>query len=243
MLRACITLIIAGLMFSCHSGTNHKINSMNKQANKKIQLMKKQILLESSKVLYEKSGFTQEEFDEQWTVHHSEWKVEEGWLVGENRGNWPGMAILKQDFPGNVLVEFEAQTVLPSSHDINVMWNGEWLSDTDQRGVAYVAGLQGWWTGKVGIEKSPDYKFMVGTPLFDFEPGKLYKIQAGSIDGHCFILANGELLLEAMDPDPIDNQKFTKVGLEAYCSKIKIRNIIIRQINWEEIEMKYEPDF
>jgi len=71
----------------------------------------------------------------------------------------------------------------------------------------------------------------------------LYKIQAGSIDGHCFILANGQLLLEAMDPDPIDNQKYTKVGREAYCSKIKIRNIAIRQINWEPFEMSYEPEF
>ncbi|MBV5314174.1 MAG: hypothetical protein JZU47_12805 [Prolixibacteraceae bacterium] len=104
-----------------------------------------------------------------------------GWLEGENPKNWPGMAVLKQDFPGNVLVEFEAQTILPSSHDINVMWNGEWLASTDQRGTAYVAGLQGWWTGKVGIEKSNDYKFMCGTALFHFEPGKIYKIQAGSI--------------------------------------------------------------
>ncbi|NEW84097.1 MAG: hypothetical protein GZ094_17250 [Mariniphaga sp.] len=207
-----------------------------------ISLMKKRILLDSSKVLYNKP-LNQEEFTREWTVHHSDWKVEDGWLVGENRGNWPGMVILKQDFPGNVLVEFEAQTILPSSHDINVMWNGEWLADTDQRGIAYVAGLQGWWTGKVGIEKSNDYKFMVGTPLFDFEPGKSYKIQAGSIDGQCFIFADGKLLLEAMDPDPIDNQKYTKVGFEAYCSKIKIRNIVIRQIAWEPVEMKYEPEF
>lgn len=238
-----VFLLIAGLLFACNSETTQKENNMNKVENNKILLMKKKILLDSSEVLYEKSGFTQKEFEEQWTVHHSKWKVEDGWLVGENKGNWPGMAILKQDFPGNVMVEFEAQTVLPSSHDINVMWNGEWLKDTDQRGIAYVAGLEGWWTGKVGIEKSPDFTFMMGTPLFDFEPGKLYKIQAGSIDGHCFILANGQLLLEAMDPDPINNQKHTKVGLEAYCSKIKIRNIVIRQINWEAIEMKYEPDF
>ena len=236
-------IIIAGLMFGCNSETTQNNYNMNKQENNKILLMKKQILLESSEVLYEKSGFTQEEFDDQWTVHHSEWTVEDGWLIGANNGNWPGMAILKQDFPGNVLVEFEAQTVLPSSHDINVMWNGEWLTDTDQRGEAYVAGLEGWWTGKVGIEKSPDYKFMVGTPLLDFEPGKLYRIQAGSIDGHCFILANGQLLLEAMDPDPIDNQKYTKVGLEAYCSKIKVKNIVIRQIDWEAVEMKYEQEF
>ena len=153
------------------------------------------------------------------------------------------MLIHNGDFPGNVLVEFEAATVAPSSHDINVMWNGEWLDDIDQRGMAYVAGLQGWWTGKVGIEKSPDYTFMVGTPLLDFKPGELYYIIAGSIDGHCFIFANGQLLLEAMDPDPIDNQKFTKVGLEAYCSLIKVRNFKIRQIVWKPVEMKYEPEF
>jgi len=207
-----------------------------------ITLMKKRILLDSSKVLYAKP-ISADDFSSSWDVYHSKWQVRDGWLEGENPGNWPGMAVLKQDFPGNVLVEFEAQTILPSSHDINVMWNGEWLASTDQRGTAYVAGLQGWWTGKVGIEKSNDYKFMCGTALFHFEPGKIYNIQAGSIDGHCFILADGKLLLEAMDPNPIDNQKCTKVGFEAYCSKIRIWNIIIRQIHWEPVDMKYEVDF
>jgi len=207
-----------------------------------IELMKRRILLDSSEVLYDNTPDA-EELAAEWTIHHSDWKVEEGWLVGENRGNWPGMAILKKDFPGNVLVEFEAQTIDPSTHDINVMWSGEWLEETDERGIGYVAGLQGWWTGKVGIEKSNDYTFMVGTPLLNFVPGKQYKIQAGSIDGHCFILADGQLLLEAMDPDPLDNRKYTKVGLEAYCSKIKVRNIKIRQIHWEPHELKYEPEF
>jgi len=207
-----------------------------------IELMRKRILLDSSMVLYDKP-LSSVDFSNDWTIHHGKWALKDGWLEGENNGNWPGMAILKQDFPGNVLVEFEAQTILPSTHDINVMWNGEWLSETDKRGTAYVAGLQGWWRGKVGIEKSDEYKFMVGTALFNFEPGKIYKIQAGSIDGHCFILADGKLLLEAMDPDPIDNQKYTKVGFEAYCSKIRIRNITIRQIHWVPLEMKYEPEF
>jgi len=207
-----------------------------------IELMKKRILLDSSKVLYDKLP-NAEDFSKSWTIHHSKWTIQDGWLEGENPGNWPGMAILKQDFPGNVMVEFEAQTILPSKHDINVMWNGEWLQETDQRGIAYVAGLQGWWTGKVGIEKSNDYKFMVGTPLFNFEPGKIYKIQAGSIDGQCFVLADGKLLLEAMDQNPIDNQKYTKIGFEAYCSKIRIRNIKIIQIHWESVDMKYEVDF
>lgn len=234
---------MSGLLFLSQIGSvkgKEPVKNINNMET--IELMKKRILLDSSKVLFYKP-LTQEDFLQEWTINHSSWAVKDGWLEGENPGNWPGMAILKQDFPGNVLVEFEAQTILPSSHDINVMWNGEWLPQTDQRGIAYVAGLQGWWTGKVGIEKSNDYKFMVGTPLFDFEPGKLYKIQAGSIDGHCFILADGKLLLEAMDPNPIDNQKYNKIGFEAYCSKIRIRNIKIRQICWEAVEMKYEVNF
>jgi len=242
MIRYFTITMIWLLYFSQFQNTtgNKPFEKTNKEMT--IELMKKRILLDSSKVLYA-SSLTQEDFSKEWTVHHSKWEVKNGWLEGENPGNWPGMAILKQDFPGNVLVEFEAQTILPSSHDINVMWNGEWLAETDQRGIAYVAGLQGWWTGKVGIEKSNDYKFMVGTPLFNFEPGKIYKIQAGSIDGHCFILADGKLLLEAMDPDPINTQKYTKVGFEAYCSKIRIRKIVIRQIHWEPIKMEYKPDF
>ncbi len=240
MTKYSILIVVIGFLFGCQQ--NKIDNKMKSETVNTIALMKKTIRVDSSKVLYNKA-ITQEEFSKDWTVHHSNWKVEDGWLIGENPGNWPGMAILKQDFPGNVLIEFEAQTILPSSHDINVMWNGEWLPETDQRGIAYVAGLQGWWTGKVGIEKSNDYKFMVGTPLFNFEPGKLYKIQAGSIDGQCFILADGKLLLEAMDPNPIDNQKYTKVGFEAYCSKIRIRNIKIMQIYWEPVDMKYEVDF
>ncbi len=238
-----IILFLTGtLVFGQPQFTNGKEPVTKKNKMKTILLMKKRILVDSSKVLYDKP-VTKEEFSSEWDVHQSTWKVKDGWLEGENPENWPGMAVLKQDFPGNVLVEFEAQTILPSSHDINVMWNGEWLPETDQRGLAYVAGLQGWWTGKVGIEKSNEYKFMLGTPLYNFEPGKIYKIQAGSIDGHCFILADDKLLLEGMDPNPIDNQKYTKVGFEAYCSKIRIRNIIIRQISWEAVDMKYEVDF
>lgn len=237
-----VILISGFLLFGQIISAQEKVSAKKVENMKTIELMKKRILLDSSKVLFDKT-ITTDDFSESWTTHHSKWVVKDGWLEGENPGNWPGMAILKQDFPGNVLIEFEAQTILPSSHDINVMWNGEWLSGTDQRGIAYVAGLQGWWTDKVGIEKSNDYKFMVGTPLFNFEPGKIYKIQAGSIDGHCFILADGKLLLEAMDPDPIDNQKYTKLGFEAYSSKIRIRKIKISQICWEPVDMKYDAEF
>jgi hypothetical protein len=241
-----IGLALALTTIFCHREANTKPDNQNMISlsgkNDVLQLMRKEIYVRNSRILFDEE-ITQESLLKDWTIHHSEWYAEDGWLYGRNRGNHPGMAILKKSFPGNTLVEFEASTVNPSTHDINVMWNGEWLDSADQRGVAYVAGLQGWWTGKVGIERSPDYRFMVGTPLLDFQPGKIYKIQAGSIEGHCFIFADGHLLLEATDPDPIDNQKYTKVGLEAYSSWIRVRKLVIREINWKPINMNYEPEF
>jgi hypothetical protein len=224
---------IAVLLSSC---------SPTSEYNDTIELMRKEITISSCPIIFDEE-ITAESLAKDWTVHHSEWWVEDGWLYGKNPGTHPGMVILNRDFPGNVLVEFEASTVAPSTHDINVMWNGEWLDSIDQRGLAYVAGLEGWQKGKVGIEKSPEYKLMVGTPLLDFQPGELYHIVAGSINGHCFMFANGQLLLEAMDPDPIDNQKYMKVGLEAFSSYIKVRNFKIRQIEWKEIKTKYQPEF
>ena len=53
------------------------------------------------------------------------------------------MIIHHDDFPGNVMVDFEARTVLPCTHDIDFMWNGSWDEATDRRGLAYVGGSRG----------------------------------------------------------------------------------------------------
>ena len=206
------------------------------------RIMGKEIDIENSKILFDKP-ITKENFADLCKVYTGEWYIDNGWLTGKNPGNFPGMVFLNGDYPGNVLVEFEARTVLPSSHDINFMWNGSWDETKNERGTAYVAGLQGWWEGKVGIEKSPDYKLNAATPLFRFDSGCIYRIMGGSIDGHCFIFVDGNLALEVTDPDPIDSQRFTKVGFEAYCSFIQIRNIKVRSISWHPISLKYSPEF
>jgi hypothetical protein len=213
-----------------------------KKSNDSMKIMKKKILLEDSKVLYDRP-FSEVSFQEDWKVCTGEWWLEDEWLTGKNPGNFPGMIIAKQDFTGNVLVDFLARTMPPCTHDINFMWNGSWDEEKNQRDVAYVAGLEGWWTGKVGIEKSPEYILNAGTPLYDFEPGKTYHIQGGSIDGHCFVFVDGKLLLEITDPQPIDSAKYTKVGFEAYCSYIQIKDVKIRQIKWEPNIISYVPEF
>jgi hypothetical protein len=205
--------------------------------------MKKEIDVDNSNVLYDEP-FTETNLKAKWKIYSGQWTLEEdGWLTGRNPGNFPGMIVSKDNFFGNVLVEFEARTVPPCTHDINFMWNGAWDESENKRGVAYVAGLQGWWEGKVGIEKSPDYKLNVGTPLLDFVPGRTYFIQGGSVDGHCFVCADGKLLLEVTDPDPIDNTRYGKVGFEAYCSLIQVRNVRIRQIAWRPLTSSYTPEF
>ena len=207
-----------------------------------LRLMKKEIDLEGSPVLYD-AGVSEEMLARDWDIHNGEWWAEDGWIHGRNRENAPSMIVSKKDFKGNVMVSFEARTVLPSTHDIDFMWNGCWDEAQNARGMAYVAGLEGWWEGKVGFEKSPDYALNVATQLFTFVPGQTYQIAGGSVDGHCFVLIDGALALEITDPDPIDAMQFARVGFEAYCSHIQIRNIQVRQLRWTELEQRYAQEF
>ena len=207
-----------------------------------MHIMRKLIHLDRSELLCS-ATITPDSLRTDWRIYGGAWNVEDGWLTGKNPDNCPGMIIHRDDFPGNVMVDFEARTVLPCTHDIDFMWNGSWDEATDQRGLAYVGGLEGWWGGKVGIEKSPEYKLNALTPLFSFEPGRSYHIQGGSIDGHCFVFVDGRLALELTDPDPIDSARYAKIGFEAYCSHIQIRNIKIWRLAWEPVDASYIPEF
>ena len=220
----------------------HASRITNHESHITLRITGKEIDLAQSPVLYD-APISASSLARDWTIHSGEWWVEGDWLTGKNPLNSPGMIFLQGDFPGNVLVECQARTVLPCTHDINLMWNGSWDPVKDQRGVAYVAGLEGWWEGKVGIEKSPEYKLVAGTPLFDFQPGRVYRLQGGSIDGHCFIFVDGQLALEVKDPDPIDSSVYTKVGFEAYCSHIQVREVRVRSILWRPVENRYTPEF
>ena len=207
-----------------------------------MKLLKKECFPDLCPILYDRP-FTQESFAEDFEVCGGHWYVEDGWLIGENRGNFPGMAISRNAYCDNVILDFYAATILPCSHDINVMWNGSWNRETNTRDTAYVIGLQGWWNGKVGFERSPEYKLNAATQLFPFEPGREYHIQCGSLDGHVFVLVDGALVLEITDPDPIDCKKHGLVGFEAYCAKLRFQDFKVRKAQWTDIEEHYEPEF
>ena len=202
----------------------------------------KQIVLDRCEVLYDRP-FTAETLATDWQVRGGDWWVEGEWLTGRNPHNCPGMVTSRASYCCNVLLDFEGRTVPPCTHDINCMWNGSWYEDRNERALAYVAGLEGWWEGKVGFEKSPEYNLIAATPLFDFEPGRSYRMQAGSIDGHAFVFVDGRLVLEVKDPDPIDATRYGMIGFEAYASMIQVRRLVVRRIAWSEHRLSYEPEF
>jgi hypothetical protein len=207
-----------------------------------MRLLHKELLLNECQPLWQKvmtPSILQKDFD----IRGGDWHVEDNWLVGENRDEFPAMVISREDFFGDVLLEFRANTILPSTHDINAMWSGSWNFETNTRHIGYVFGLEGWWHGKVGFEKSPDYKLNAANPLFSFEPGQEYFVQMGSIQGHAFIIIDGNLVLEVTDPDPIDTSKYGRFGFEAYASKLRFRDICLRRAVWESVTERCEPEF
>lgn len=208
-----------------------------------IQLMKKRMFPEEMEVLYDRP-FTPESLAEDFEVKGGEWYVdEEGWLIGANRENSAAMVMSKGEYFGDVLVEFDAATVLPATRDINVTWHGSWDEELNRRDVAYVAGIQGWWQGMVGFEKSPKYDLLCQTKLFDFEPGKVYHMTVGNIGSDLFVVIDGVVALEINDPDPIDFEKYGRIGLEAYCTKVKYSNLKVKRVTWENTAKPYDPEF
>ncbi len=208
-----------------------------------LQLIKSRLYPETMEVLYSKA-FSPEMIAEDFEIKGGKWFVnEEGWLVGENRENSAAMIMSKGEYLGDVLIEFDAATVLPATRDINVTWHGQWDEEKNERGIAYVAGLEGWWQGMVGFEKSPDYTFYCNTKLLNFVPGKVYHMTVGNIGNDIFICVDGVVALEIHDPDPIDINKYGRIGFEAYCTRVKYKNLVIRKAVAEECYKPYDPEF
>lgn len=199
--------------------------------------------LAGSEVLLAADAFDDALLKEHFSVKTGSWHTEDGWIVGRNPEMCPGMIVSKDDFCGNVMVELTAKMVSPSTHDINIMVNGEWDDETNIRGNAYVAGLEAFWHGNVGFEKSPEYKLTAATQLFDFNPEKEYKIALGNISGKIFVLVDGKLCLEITDPDPLDETKYGKIGMEAYSSCWKFKDLRVYKLKYEEKKEYYNPEF
>jgi len=207
-----------------------------------MDLMRKRIDPDNMEIIYDRP-FTQESFEQDFEIRDGNWYVEDGWLIGESRKNFASMAIMKENFFGPVCLDFYAKVLEPCTHDINCMWSGSWNEETNTRALAYVSGIGGWWDGKIGFEKSPDYKLVANTELLNFVPGKSYHVAVGNIANDLFIFVDGVLAMELSDTDPIDINKYGRVGFEAFCTKVKYKNFTVKQIEKIYSKPGYIPEF
>ncbi len=206
-----------------------------------IYLLGKVIVAKKSKILLKYSP--DEHWLDYWEPKSGNWLCENGYLYGIQPGNSGGILFSKQRFDTNVLMSFTVGAELPATRDLNAVFCAEWDNNANYLGNSYVCGLNGWYDNKSGIEKcmadGSDFLYAT-TSCYKYTPGTEVKMTVGAIDGHCFMIVDGVLVSEMLDPRPL---KGGHLGFSAYCTKLKIKDIEIREIVWEPIRQLYTPEF
>lgn len=205
---------------------------------KDILLLGKKIITDKSELLLDYKP--DENWRQFWQVMGGDWEYRDGWLIGKETGNNGGILFSKQEFESDVMMIFTAATVLPATRDVNAVYCAHWNYEIGYLGESYVVGLNGWFEEKSGIERNSNNGIYATTSLYHYVPGQNVRICTGAISGHNFLIVDDELITELIDPNPISGGH---VGFSPYCTQLRIKDIEIRKIYWEERMQSYEPEF
>jgi hypothetical protein len=204
---------------------------------KDIKLAGKKILSQKSPIVFSYKP------DENWLdflePKSGTWRYEDGAIIGDEPGNKGGILFVKDFYEKDVMLSFTVSTVLPATRDLNAVWAAHWDEDTDYLGESYVCGLNGWWENKAGIERNKSSNLFSCTSLYKYTPGTAVRMSCGSVMGHCFMVVDDVLVSELIDPSPITSGH---VGFSAYCTRLRITSIEVREIVWEDFKQVYEPE-
>lgn len=204
-----------------------------------ILLLGKRILVDKSKVLL--SYQPDKNFRDIWDVKLGTWYYEDGYLIGSEPENRGGILLSKQCFDKDIMLSFTVASVLPATRDLNAVYCVTWDDEVNYLKKGYISGLNGWYEGKSGIERFPEDELRSLTPLYHYTPGTEVRITTGAIQGHNFLIVDGELIQELVDNmDPIVGGH---VGFSPYSTVLKIKDIEVREIYWEERSQSYLPEF
>ena len=210
---------------------------------KEIRLVGKKIILDKCKLLLKSAPGP--DWEKDWQVMAGEWKYEDGALIGKEKGNCGGILFSREDFKDkNVMITFTGSTVAPATRDVNAVFCAQWDNEKNDLGDSYVCGLNGWYEDKAGLERNlhgggVSFRSLTGT--YKYTPGTEIRMTAGAIDGHLFMVVDGELVSEYNDL--VNPLKGGHVGISPYCTILKIKDIEVREIYWEEFKQKYTPEF
>ncbi len=209
-----------------------------------LEILGKRIDFEESELLLEEDFSSGEHLSNDWIeVGNAEWSIKDGVLEGkwkEGADLRHGQLFSRKQFFGDVFMEFDAQTVAPSDHDIIWWWGTTLNKEENHWDSGYLAGLGGWWKNKSGVERiEGDEVFMAMTPLFKLEPGRRYRIQCGMIEKTVFILVDGQLVMEFLDPNPLAKEAPGRIGFGVYQSHIRFGNLKVYKPKWIPVECAY----
>ena len=205
---------------------------------KEIRLLGKRIDLENSPLLL--SYQPDENWQKVFRRLRGTWTVENGWLIGEETGNFGGILLTHEFYEKDVMLSFTMASVLPATRDLNALFCARVDEENEDLGDSYVCGLNGWYEHKSGIERSPETGLRALTGAYSYTPGSEVRITTGIIGGHSFLYADGVLVSELIDPNYISGGH---VGFSPYCTVLAIKDIEVRRAVYEDFPQSYEPEF
>lgn len=168
------------------------------------------------------------------------WIAEEGnWQTGRARGdaadgiygtpgtNYPDSFLWTTNvFRGDIAVEFDAECVSEPANDINFIIGGKSPNYPPPEASLYLFGIGGWGNTRSGVERAPDYKWKMLTGRFTIQPRQTYHVLAGRLGSVLYLFIDGELVIEARDPDPLPAEG--QFAFHVYNSTVRFRNLAIR---------------
>ncbi len=167
---------------------------------KNIILLGKEIVTDRCETVFRSAPG--DDWQEHFEVMRGEWERVGDCLVGQYRGNAGGILLTRKAYPDGYMMRCRMGTVLPATRDVNCIFCGEWIRDINKLGRAYVCGLNGWYDGKSGIERNDNERMKALTNSYVYTPGSEVEMCVGAINGHTFMVVDGELVCEYIDPTP-----------------------------------------
>ena len=180
---------------------------------------------------------------DRWEVSGGEWTARDGVLTGLFRGNGGGLIYSREQYPGDILLDFYGTMVAPCDNDLNFTFRADgWDYAKNDASVGYIGGLNGWWTKQAGLEKYPTCALRA-LGGFHGEAGREYHIQTGIVGTTLFLAVDGRAEVVMNDSDPITAENCARVGLGTYCSKIEFRRFRVYRAVKTDVPRAYQPLF
>ena len=199
--------------------------------------------IEPGELLF-KDDFSDPDLTKNWEVSGGKWTSGDGTCLGVYRENGGGLIYTHAQFEGDIMLDFYGTIIPPCNNDLNFSFRARgWDYEKNDADVGYIAGLNGWWINRTGIERYPDCKLRSLCESFKAESGREYHIQTGIVGFICFLAVDGQMILTMGDPDPISAPDCNRVGLGTYCSQIRFRDFKVYRPKVIHEEMSYTPNF